>query len=116
MSIWKECALIIFLIFAIIVPGCLTYSFGDIVYGNDTLQVRVSNSGESQRVTLQVTIFDTTEFEQREVYKKAEYYTLEKGENEYTVPIHLEPGSYKVYLYIIVNDKRTNLEIRDLEV
>ncbi|MDT8358382.1 MAG: hypothetical protein RQ758_07770 [Methanomicrobiaceae archaeon] len=116
MSIWKECALILFLIFAIIVPGCLTYSFGDTVYGNDTLRVRVHNSGDAQRVTLQVTIFDTTDFEQKEVYKKAEYFTLEKGENEYTVPVHLEPGSYKVYLYIIVDDKRTNLEIRDLEV
>jgi hypothetical protein len=116
MSIRRTSVIILLLLVMGGVAGCLSYSFGDAVYEDGTLHIMVHNSNEPKQVVLQVTIFNTTDFEQTEVYKQAKYYNLEQGTNEYSVPVDLPPGSYKLYLYIMVDGHRTNLEIRDIEV
>ncbi len=107
---------LLFLLIVAGTAGCLSYSFGDAEYTDGELHVQVLNSNEPERVAIQVTIFETTDFQQTEIFKKVAFFDLEQGSNEYVLPVDLEPGTYKVYLYILVDGKRTNLEIRDLEV
>jgi hypothetical protein len=117
MSIARN-SVFIFLILVVLacVAGCLTYSFGDVAYDDDLLRVQVTNEGDARQVVLQVTIFETKDFNQTELYRKAEFYDLKKGENEYRVPIHLEPGSYKLYLYVTIDGTPVVREIRNIEV
>ncbi len=98
------------------IAGCLSYSFGAVAYDGEELKVQVFNAGEPREVVVQATIFQIREFSQVEVYKKAEYMFLEQGENEYRIPIDLEPGTYKLYLYVMIDGNRAATEIRDLEV
>ncbi|MBN1194345.1 MAG: hypothetical protein JXA08_03205 [Methanomicrobiaceae archaeon] len=110
------CLLVLVCALAALTAGCTTYTFGDVAYTDETLHVMVNNGDEPRQVTVQVTIFDTTEFAQTEVYRKAEYMDLVTGANEYLVPISLHPGTYKIYLYVMVDDTRTTSVIRDLTV
>ena len=117
MSIVRNSIIIfLFLISLACVAGCLTYSFGGVAYDDDLLRVQVTNDGDARQVVLQVTIFEIKDFQQTEIYKKAEFYDLKKGENEYQVPIHLEPGTYKLYLYVTIDSSPIVREIRNIEV
>ncbi|KQC03505.1 MAG: hypothetical protein APR53_05265 [Methanoculleus sp. SDB] len=110
------CLLVLVCVSAALTAGCTSYTFGDVAYADDTLHVMVNSGDEPRQVTVQVTIFDTTGFAQAEVYRKAEYLDLVTGGNEYLVPISLRPGTYKIYLYIMVDGARTTSVIRDITV
>lgn len=114
-----RCSLILIVLSLLVfgcIAGCLSYSFGAVAYDGEELDIQVFNAGEPREVVVQATIFQIKEFSQVEVYKKAEYRYLERGENEYRIPIDLEPGSYKIYLYVMIDGNRAATEIRDLEV
>ena len=96
--------------------GCLTYSFGDAVYDGENLKIQIFNSGEPKEVVVQATIFHIVDFQQTEIYRRAEYMYLESGENEYIIPIDLQPGQYKLYLYVMTDDSGRTTEIRDIVV
>jgi hypothetical protein len=110
------CLLVLVCVSAALTSGCISYTFGDVVYADDTLHVVVNNGEEPRQVTVQVTIFDTTGFSQTEIYRKAEYLDLVTGGNEYLVPISLHPGTYKIYLYVMVDGERTTSVIRNIAV
>jgi len=97
--------------------GCLSTAFGEVTYSGDALQVHVEQTGEPvENAVLQVMIMEVSALEQREVFSEARYIDLDTGENEYTIPVDLQPGSYKVFLTIFVGDERRTSVIRDLEV
>jgi hypothetical protein len=98
------------------ISGCVTYSFGTASYDGEALHMQVNNAGSPREVVLQVTVFETTDFKQEELFKQADYMFLENGENEYVVPVALEPGEYKLFLYVTVDGARTVCEIRDIMV
>ena len=97
--------------------GCLSTAFGEVTYSGDALQVHVEQTGEPvENAVLQVTIMEVSALEQQEVFSEARYINLDTGENEYTIPVDLQPGSYKVFLTIFVGDERRTSIIRELEV
>ncbi|MDK2989802.1 MAG: hypothetical protein PWR16_1331 [Methanoculleus sp.] len=99
------------------VAGCLSTAFGEVTYSGDALQVHVEQTGEPvENAVLQVTIMEVSALEQQEVFSEARYINLDPGENEYTIPVDLQPGSYKVFLTIFVGDERRTSIIRELEV
>ncbi|NYT06500.1 MAG: hypothetical protein GKC04_09095 [Methanomicrobiales archaeon] len=116
MSIGRVACLCILAAVLVLTAGCSSYAFGDVLYSDGTLSIGIENTGEPRQVTVQVTIFDTTGFSQQEIYKKAEYVDLRSGANEYLVSIDLSPGTYKLYLYVLVDDARTTTVIRDITI
>ncbi|KUG19878.1 hypothetical protein ASZ90_010380 [hydrocarbon metagenome] len=96
--------------------GCITASFGEITYNGSALTIRAENAHEPADAVLQVTVASVDTLVQDEVYKQARYVSLDRGANEYTIPVELEPGKYRVYLQLFVGDDRRASVIRDLEV
>jgi hypothetical protein len=115
MTIRRTIVIFPILLLVVILAGCLSISFGDVLYSDGALHVPVKNSEGPQQVLIQVRVYDTTDFRQNEIFTQIEYVDLDTGENEYIVPVELDPGTYKVYLYVIYDDDRI-IQIRDLEV
>lgn len=115
---WKYVPLLILILTAFAgAAGCLSTTFQEVTYGDGGLEISVENSGKSvENAVLQVTIMKVEGFKQSEVYRKAQYVDLDSGRNVYTIPVDLEPGSYKLFLIVLVGDERKASVIRDLEV
>ncbi|WP_421907969.1 hypothetical protein [Methanolacinia petrolearia] len=88
---------------AVLCCGCLTYSFGDVAYGNGSLDIEIINDGEPVDVSVQVTVFDLAGFRQVEAGRYINF-------------VSLEPGNYKLYLYILEDGRRSSAVIRNIEV
>jgi len=97
--------------------GCLSTTFQEVTYEGDALEIFVENTDNPvENAVLQVTIMEVEALEQNKVFCKARYINLDHGQNEYTIPVDLEPGSYKIFLTIFVGDERRASVIRNLEV
>lgn len=96
--------------------GCLTYSFGDVSYDEGVLDIEIFNDGDAREVAVQVTVFDLAGFRQNEIGRYVNYVQLESGENEYSFPLELNEGSYKLYLYVLEDGRRSSAVIRDIVV
>lgn len=107
---------VLFLVLLVFLSGCIGCSFGDVTYRDGALHIPVFNTGDQRDVIVQVTLHSTDNMQQIEINKTAEWVTLNNGENEYVLPIDLSPGSYKLYLYVLVDGKREVCEIRDIGV
>nr|WP_282570286.1 hypothetical protein [Methanoculleus sp. 7T] len=110
-----------FLILALAVltgaAGCLSTAFQEVTYDGDALQISVENTDKPvENAVLQVTVMEVGALEQHEVFSEARYINLDRGRNEYTVEVDLQPNSYKLFLTIFVGDERRASVIRDLEV
>jgi len=88
----------------------------DLRYDDSGLSVRVSNGGEAREAALQVTVFRMKDLAQEEVTTVIDTVQLARGDHEYTVPLSLPPGSYKIYVYLIVDNDRKASVIRDITV
>jgi len=104
------------MILAIFSAGCFETSFGVVEYSYPLLNVEIINSGEETDAYVQVTVFDLSDFRQIETGKYVEDVNLKKGSNLVSVPVELEKGTYKLYIYLIVNGERKVAEIRDIGV
>ena len=96
--------------------GCLTYSFGDVAYDDGSLDIEINNDGDAADVSVQVTVFDLGGFRQVEAGRYVNYVSLEPGDNVYSLPVELEAGNYKLYLYILEDGRRSSAVIRNIEV
>jgi hypothetical protein len=96
--------------------GCLESNFESVAYAQDTLTIRAKNDGSATQAVLQVTIFQVKDLAQTEIFTKTDYVTFESGDNQYSIPCHLEPGNYKLYIYVTVDNDRKVSVIRDLTV
>lgn len=96
--------------------GCTGIGFGEVGYANGALQVEVDNPSGPLEATLQVTVFKTGTFGQEEVETIVRTEQLQEGTNTFSYPVALEPGSYKLYLYLLKGDERTAAVIRDVQV
>lgn len=109
--------LLIFALAALVLCcGCLTYSFGVVEYNDGNLDIEISNNGELKEVAVQVTVFDLSGFRQIETGRYVNSVVLNPGENNYSLPIELDEGSYKVYLYVLEDGRRSSAVIRNIEV
>jgi len=96
--------------------GCLSTGVGDAWYGNNSIKVNISHTGEPADVNVQVTVYQIANLKQ-EMYTIVDTPTrLANGENTVVVPVQLSPGSYKLYVYVLGNGDRKTAVIRDITV
>ncbi len=96
--------------------GCLTYSIHDATYDGDGITVQVSYNGETTDKAMQVTIYNLSGYRQVEMEKIVQPVTLEPGVNTVIFPVELEPGNYRLHIYITKDGERISSVIRDIEV
>jgi hypothetical protein len=104
------------LICSCILAGCLSFGISDVRYDGSRLSLRLANSGEARDAALQVSAFRMRDLAQEEVGTDFFTVRLASGEHEYTVPLILPPGSYKLYVYLIVDNDRKASVIQDVTV
>jgi hypothetical protein len=104
-----------FIVIAVIATGCISFSVGTVSYSNNNLTVYVTG-GTPATANLQVRVFEVQDLGQKEIGVPIVPVTLKSGGNVITVPFHLEPGTYKLYIYLIVDGKREPAVIRDIMV
>jgi hypothetical protein len=99
-----------------ITAGCMTASIGEVSYGQNNLYISATNQDPSAQAVLQVTVFRVQNLVQTEIFRQAEFIQFESGTHQYQMPIALNPGTYKIYIYITVNGDSKARVIRDLVV
>ncbi|MDH7593842.1 MAG: hypothetical protein QHG99_05750 [Methanomicrobiales archaeon] len=99
-----------------VTAGCVSASIGQVRYHNQTLLIQATNEDVTQQAVLQVTVDQIRNFHQYNVFRRADFIEFKSGAAEYGIPVTLEPGNYKVYIYIIVDGDSKARVIRDLTV
>ena len=108
--------LVVFLVLLSLSPGCLSISIGPAVYNGSSLQVQVFDSGGPEDASLQVSVYRFQDFRQVEVAREILPVRLEEGSSTQTVPLALGEGTYRLYLYITIDDVRRASVIQDITV
>jgi hypothetical protein len=96
--------------------GCTSPAIGNVSYHNRGLSVHVSNSGDPFEGGIQVRVYEIKNLNQRELAVTGIPVSVTTGENEFTVPVPLEPGTYKMYVYLTQDGERKTASIRDIVV
>jgi hypothetical protein len=97
-------------------PGCLSTSIGRATYDGSTLLVPVTNAGGESGAALQVNVFRFQDFRQVEVSRTIVPVTLRQGTGTYPVPLQLDDGTFRLYLYVITGSDRRAGVIQDITV
>jgi hypothetical protein len=96
--------------------GCLSASIGKATYDGSTLLVPVTNTGGSADAALQVNVFRFQDFRQVEVSRTIVPVTLRQGTGTYAIPLQLDDGTFRLYLYVITGSDRRAGVIQDITV
>ncbi|MGB8309998.1 MAG: hypothetical protein WCE65_09175 [Methanoregula sp.] len=104
------------LILFIVTAGCTSVSVGTISYGNDNLTVAVAGPGTPQTIYVQVRVFTLDQFAQQDLLTTGITANLTGSDTNVSIPMHLDPGRYKMYVYIFQNGERETAVIRDITV
>ncbi|MCX6686418.1 MAG: hypothetical protein NTV10_07270 [Methanoregula sp.] len=114
----SRCLLLLAVVFLITLSaGCMSLAVGDVSYRNQQgLVVHVSNSGDPVDAGIQVRIYEIKDLNQRELTVTGIPVSVKEGENEFSLPVLLEPGTYKLYVYVTVNGERRTASIKDLVI
>jgi hypothetical protein len=96
--------------------GCISVNTGDISYRNRSVMVQITNTGEPAQVTVQVTAYRIQDLHQQLYITADAPATILNGETDVAVPIDLEPGPYKLFIYVISDGDRKTAVIRDITV
>jgi len=107
------CVLCLLLAFC---SGCTSLSVGSVAASKDNLSINVRNTGSPVDAGVQVRIYQISGLEQKELTVTGVPATLIQGENTVSVPLHLEPGMYKAYIYVTVDNERQTASIKDLVI
>jgi len=108
--------LLAFLALLALSPGCLSTSIGGVAYDGKNLTVQVTEAGGPEDAALQVSVYRIQDFRQVEITRDFHPVILRQGTNTLTVPLVLGKGTYRLYLYIIINNARRASVIRDITV
>lgn len=108
----------LFILLALIVvsAGCLSYSIGTVAYDGNAVHVSVENNGDARDAAMQITVFDLSGFKQVEIHKIVRSVHLSPGTNDVAFDVALEPGSYRLFIYMMQDGERLGCVIEDLEV
>ena len=117
MSTGKSVLLLVsFLALLSLSPGCLSVSIGSVAYDGSSLRVQVTNNGGPGDGALQVNVFQFQDFRQVEVTRISLPVHMETGTGTYSIPLSLNRGNFRLYLYITTgNDRRAGV-IQDITV
>jgi hypothetical protein len=100
----------------LIFSGCTTIVIGNAEYGNNTVSLPITNTGGPSEGYIQVTVYEINNNQQEETDVLYAPVVLHQGENTALIPGTLDPGQYKLYIYLIQNGERKAATIRDIAV
>lgn len=96
--------------------GCVSSSVGTISYTNSGLQTTIENAGQPADAFVQVTIYKVNGLSQEEYTVLMTGVKLKSGNNTVIIPVTLDPGTYKLKIYLIQDGERKTAVIRDIVV
>jgi len=96
--------------------GCVSTSVGDARYSGSDLLLSFTHNGAPSEGYVQVTIYRIQDNMQEEAETRYTSLNLQPGENIASVNGTLEPGQYKLYIYLIQDGERKAAAIRDITV
>jgi hypothetical protein len=112
---------VFFLVFAlllcsVLVSGCMNLVPGDVAYKSGSLTFTIRSEEAIPNGVLEVAIFRLQDFSQVELSRNADNYPLNAGDNEVTIPIALQSGNYRCFIYISSGNTRYPVVIRDFKI
>lgn len=96
--------------------ACVSTTIGDVAYSGDGITLSLSHDGEPSEGFVQVTVYEIKNNQQEETDVLFAPLALKRGANTAFIPGTLEPGQYKLYIYLIQDGERKAATIRDLVV
>ena len=96
--------------------GCVSSSIGDVSYSDSGLTAIISNPGQPADAFVQVTVYKVDGLSQSEYTVLMTGVNLKNGENTVKIPVTLNPGTYKLNIYLIQEGERKTAVIRDIVV
>ena len=96
--------------------GCVSTTIGEAAYASGGISLPVSHTGEPSDGYIQVTVYEIKNNQQEETDVFYAPLSLQKGDTTAFIPGILEPGQYKLYIYLIQNGERKTAAIRDIMV
>ena len=96
--------------------GCVSTEVGDARYQNNGILVSVNSTSAMPDAFMQVTIYEVKGLQQQESLYVTSPVNLTPGENTVFFPAPLQPGIYKLRIYLIQNGERKTAVIRDIVV
>ncbi len=103
-------------LFALLSAACISTTIGDVAYAGAGLSLSVSHDGGLSEGYVQVTVYQIQGNRQDERHVWYAPLALQQGQNTVFIPGMLEPGQYKLYIYLIQNGERKAAAIRDITV
>lgn len=101
---------------AVLSAACVSTTIGDVAYSDGNLSLSVSHGGIPSEGYVQVTVYEIKGNQQQETDVLYAPLSLHPGETNAVIPGMLEPGQYKLYIYLIQNGERKTATIRDIVV
>jgi hypothetical protein len=108
--------LVFFCLLLVVTAGCSSPAIETARYQNEGIAVSLTSDTGIPDAWMQVTIYRITDLRQEEYRVVNAPVTLKNGKNEVYLSAPLEPGRYKLYIYLIRNGQRTTAVIRDIVV
>jgi len=99
----------------VISSGCTSPAIDEARYEKGGISVRRTRSRDVVDASRQVTLCQIRDLHQTG-YAIVNTPTLKTGNNEINLPAPLEPGGYKLSIYLIQNGERKSAVIRDIVV
>jgi hypothetical protein len=96
--------------------ACVSTTIGEVAYSGGGLTIPFSHTGGPSDGYVQVTVYAIKNNQQEETDVLYAPLALQQGENTAFIPGTLEPGQYKLYIYLIQNSERKAAAIRDIVV
>jgi hypothetical protein len=100
----------------VVLSGCTSPAVGDARYHNEGISVSLNSSSTMPDAFMQVTIYQVKDLQQQEFLVVTSPVNLKQGTNTVFFPARLEPGTYKLRIYLIHEGERKTAVIRDIVV
>jgi len=109
-------SLLLLCVLLLVISGCTSPAIDDASYRNGGISVNLTSSRDIADAWMQVTIYQIKDLHQTEYLVVNAPISLKNGKNGIYLPAPLEPGNYKLYIYLIQNGERKTAVIRDIVV
>jgi hypothetical protein len=112
---------VLFLIFAILFvlvlgSGCINQVPGDVAYKSGSITFTIRSEEAIPDGVLEVAVFRLQDFRQVELFRNADNFPLKANDNDVTLPLALQKGNYRCFIYISSGTTRYPVVIRDFEI
>jgi hypothetical protein len=108
--------ILILCVLLVVLSGCISAVVGDARYYNGGISVNLNSGNPMPDAFMQVTVYQVKDLQQQEYLVLYSPVNLKIGENTVFFPAQLEPGTYKLRIYLIHDGERKTAVIRDIVV